>query len=455
MTPRSTSPQRQPACSRVGSTSTGKRRAASKRAKASRMARPERGRHPRPRHVASQGSNTCSTRRRADRVALVGDAAPVRAVLDGGGPPATTKLDEPGDALEHVDRLEPGDNAWDGELVHQKAIRGEPRDGGDVAGEDEAVRWRSRGSLAMARSAAGVVLCTQKTEKLASSRAGRLEDARRDGGRGGLKAHTHEDDLALGVCRRKLHGVERRVGPRVRPRRRPSRRRAKRLEPGTRIISPKVAMMGARHSRERDGGGRCRVGGHADRAPRAGEQMQPAGRSGAEAVAPDAHGVGAADLHKVDLAVAQGLADMVEKRADEVRVAKGGRGRGHPSPRPPRRRAQRRSWHPCRRAPRASSSSRSRRTSMVSRACSASMTSMAKPACTSTKSPTLASGVRRTETLRVAPHHVDGRLRIIAHLENLAGNGEAHSSSFFEAQRTLLHAALVPRLDWDGWYRRR
>ena len=65
MAPRSTSPQRQPRGSTVGSTSTAKRRRASKRRYASRIARPDPGIGPSPRHVASHGSKTRSTRERA------------------------------------------------------------------------------------------------------------------------------------------------------------------------------------------------------------------------------------------------------------------------------------------------------------------------------------------------------------------------------------------------------
>lgn len=65
MAPRSTSPQRHPRGSTVGSMDTPKRMLASKRENSGRMASPEAAIDPNPRHVVSHGSNTCSTSWRA------------------------------------------------------------------------------------------------------------------------------------------------------------------------------------------------------------------------------------------------------------------------------------------------------------------------------------------------------------------------------------------------------
>ena len=63
------------------------------------------------------------------------------------------------------------------------------------------------------------------------------------------------------------------------------------------------------------------VGGDADGAARAAQQLEPGRHNGAKAIAPDAHGMRAADFHKVDGAVADKLMNALDELASQLGIA--------------------------------------------------------------------------------------------------------------------------------------
>ena len=144
---------------------------------------------------------------------------------------------------------------------------------------------------------------------------------------GGLKAHAHEDDLALGVLLRDLEGVERAVDDAY-------------VCPGGLLLVERGARAGhAGHvakggdddlgdARQGDDGVDVAVGGDADGAARPADEVHAFRQDAAKAVAGDGHGVGAADLHEVHLAAAalhggggQGV-DALDELAAQLWVAK-------------------------------------------------------------------------------------------------------------------------------------
>ena len=64
------------------------------------------------------------------------------------------------------------------------------------------------------------------------------------------------------------------------------------------------------------------VGGNADGATRTAQQFEPGRHNGAKAIAPDAHGMRAADFHKVDAAAADKLMNTIDELASQPGVAK-------------------------------------------------------------------------------------------------------------------------------------
>ena len=79
---------------------------------------------------------------------------------------------------------------------------------------------------------------------------------------------------------------------------------------------------GAVYVGERDRVVDVTVGGNADGAARAAQQLEPGRHNGAKAIAADAHGVRAADFHKVDAAVADKLLNTLDELASQLGVAK-------------------------------------------------------------------------------------------------------------------------------------
>lgn len=63
------------------------------------------------------------------------------------------------------------------------------------------------------------------------------------------------------------------------------------------------------------------VGGDADGAARAAQQLEPGRHNGAKAIASDAHGMRAADFHKVDGAVADKLMNALDELASQLGIA--------------------------------------------------------------------------------------------------------------------------------------
>ena len=63
------------------------------------------------------------------------------------------------------------------------------------------------------------------------------------------------------------------------------------------------------------------VGGDADGAAWAAQQLEPGRHNGAKAITPDAHGMRAADFHKVDGAVADKLMNALDELASQLGIA--------------------------------------------------------------------------------------------------------------------------------------
>ena len=63
------------------------------------------------------------------------------------------------------------------------------------------------------------------------------------------------------------------------------------------------------------------VGGNTDGATRTAQQFEPGRHNGAKAIATDAHGVRAADFHKVDGAVADEFTDVLDELASQLGIA--------------------------------------------------------------------------------------------------------------------------------------
>ena len=63
------------------------------------------------------------------------------------------------------------------------------------------------------------------------------------------------------------------------------------------------------------------VGGNADGATRTAQQFEPGRHNGAKAIAPDTHGMRAADFHKVDGAVAGKLMNALDELASQLGIA--------------------------------------------------------------------------------------------------------------------------------------
>lgn len=63
------------------------------------------------------------------------------------------------------------------------------------------------------------------------------------------------------------------------------------------------------------------VGGNADGATRTAQQFEPGRHNGAKAIAPDTHGMRAADFHKVDGTVADKTANALDELASQLGIA--------------------------------------------------------------------------------------------------------------------------------------
>ena len=157
-------------------------------------------------------------------------------------------------------------------------------------------------------------------EVLEPARVG-LQDGGGDGGRRGLKADAHKDDRAVGVLLGNVERVERRVDDaNVAPRRLLRGKRGGRSGHAHHVA--KGGDDGAVHVGKCDCMVDIAVGGDADGAARAAQQLEPRRHNGAKAIAADAHGMRAADLHKVDAAVADKLVNAVDELACQLGVAK-------------------------------------------------------------------------------------------------------------------------------------
>ena len=148
-----------------------------------------------------------------------------------------------------------------------------------------------------------------------------LQDGGGDGGRCGLKAHTHKDDRAVGVLLGNVERVERGVDDAdVAPCRLLRGERGGRSGHAHHVA--KGGDDGAVYVGERDRVVDVAVGGDADGAAWAAQQLEPGRHNGAKAITPDAHGMRAADFHKVDGAVADKLMNTIDELASQLGVAK-------------------------------------------------------------------------------------------------------------------------------------
>ena len=148
-----------------------------------------------------------------------------------------------------------------------------------------------------------------------------LQDGGGDGGRRSLKAHAHKNDRAIRVLLGNVERVERGVDDaNVTPCRFLRSERGGRSGHAHHVA--KGGDDGAVYVGERDRVVDVTVGGNADGAARAAQQLEPGRHNGAKAIAADAHGVCAADFHKVDGTVADKTANAFDELASQLGVAK-------------------------------------------------------------------------------------------------------------------------------------
>ena len=147
-----------------------------------------------------------------------------------------------------------------------------------------------------------------------------LQDGGGDGGRCGLKAHAHKNNRAIGVLLGNVECIERGVhNANVTPCRLLCSERGGRSGHAHHVA--KGGDDGAVYVGERDCVVDVAVGGDADGAARAAQQLEPGRHNGAKAIAPDAHGMRAADFHKVDGAVADKLMNALDELASQLGIA--------------------------------------------------------------------------------------------------------------------------------------
>ncbi len=301
------------------------------------------------------------------RVALRHDAASI-GYLDIGAALVQLSHDH-GDALEHVHRLEAGDDAWDAVFLGQESVGLAADDGADVAGQDERGELQRRVVDDGFQCAGHVLVTAVHGEVLKTSRFRALDGHGHQRG-GGLEAHADEYHGSIGVLLGQFQGIEGGIHD---------------LDAGACGLFSQKAGGGAGHAGHVAEGGDDGVGhagegyhlvdvvirGDAYRAARTRCQADALGHEGADAVSGDGHGVGAAHFHERSLGRSQG-SDGIDEAAGEDGVLERfelfGEGiHDHQAPRS---------------SPASSGNCLMR--SMVSWAYCSSTTSMANPACTST-----------------------------------------------------------------------
>ena len=113
-----------------------------------------------------------------------------------------------GDALEHINRLETGDNSRHAVLLSKESVRLHADDGAHMARQDERIQLQL-GVVNDDFQRIGHVLVDGKhAEVLESERLGAFDGHRRKR-RGRLEAHSHEHDLAVGIRLRQRECIER------------------------------------------------------------------------------------------------------------------------------------------------------------------------------------------------------------------------------------------------------
>ena len=130
-------------------------------------------------------------------------------ILDGAAAGAQL-LEEHGDRLQDVERLEPGDNDRQAVALRNPAIGMGPDHGRDVTRTDETVEphvGRVENGLDRRQNRDVVAEHGEVQQSLVP----RAEHGDGGGRRGGLEADGEEDDVAVGVADGELQGVERRI----------------------------------------------------------------------------------------------------------------------------------------------------------------------------------------------------------------------------------------------------
>ena len=232
-----------------------------------------------------------------------------------------------GDALQHVDRLEPGDHAGDAVLLRQELEGGGAGNGGHVTGQDERVELERR-VVDQLFQGAGHVLVRGKHAEVAKSHGRGAFDGHGHQRRGGFEADAHEDDLTLGVLLGQRERIERAVADFDAASRRLLLEQARRAAGHARHVAER-GDGDVGDARERDDGVDVAVRRDAHRAAGAGGEAHALGHEVADAVARDGDRVRAADFHERDLAVGRELGDGVDQPARELRVLEGRQLRAH------------------------------------------------------------------------------------------------------------------------------
>ena len=223
-----------------------------------------------------------------------------------------------GDALQHVHRLEARDDAGDAVLLGQEPVRLRADDGAHVAGQDERVQLELRVVDDGLQRTGHVLVGAEHGEVLEAGRS-RALDGHGNERRGGLEAHAHEHDLAVGVLLGERQRVERRVHDLYAAAGGLLLEQARRGAGHARHIAERGDgdVVGAR---EGDNGVDVAVRRHAHRAAGAGRQADALGHEVADAVARDGHRVRAAHLHERGAARGGELLDGVDQAAREFGV---------------------------------------------------------------------------------------------------------------------------------------
>ena len=226
---------------------------------------------------------------------------------------------EHGDALQHIDWLEPGNHAGDAVLLRQEAVRLSTDDGAHVTREDKRVELE-RGIAYEQLQRTGHVLVRREHGEVGKSHGLRALDRHSHKRSRRLEADAHKDDLPLGMRLRKGERVEGRIDDLDRAARGLLRKQT-RSGPGDARHVAEGGDGDVRNSRKRDHRVDVAVARDANGTPRARRQAKSFRHQIADSIACDCHGMRAAHLHERRV-LGRKAVDGLDEAARELRVFK-------------------------------------------------------------------------------------------------------------------------------------